>query len=85
MREGEKGRAEDGRSAVQGQLLKGVIKRSEYRAKQRNDEIVSNDRIANRESNLSNSDLVANGKGVHFRLNLGCDVDSDDGNRRFVT
>lgn len=83
MREaaGEKGRAEDGRSAVQGQLLKGVMKRSEYRAKQRNDEIV------NRESNLSNRDPVTppNGKGVHFRLNLGCDVDSDDRNRRFVT
>lgn len=77
---GEKGRAKDGpESVVQGQLLKGVIKGSEYRAKQRNDEI-------NRDkSNLSDRNLApSNGKGLHFRLSLGCDSSNGD-QRRFVT
>lgn len=84
---GEKGRAENGpESIVQGQLLKGVIKGSEYRAKQRNGDIVSNDEINRNKSNLSDRNLApSDGKGVHFRSSLGCDVDSNNGNRRFVT
>lgn len=79
---GEKGRAEE--SVVQGQLVKGFAKGSEYRAKQRN--TVPNDEINPNKSNLSDRNLApSDGKGVHFRLGRDVDSDTNNGNRRFVT